>query len=226
MKKASDFFTSEQQQHIADAVKAAETRTVGEIVPVLATASGRYDRAEDIVGLLTALIVLTAGWIYCPAMHTVADWSHGALPSVAGLLTALGCVVAGFIAGSGLATWIPALRLPFILPAEMREEVQRSARVAFMQQRVRKTAASTGVLIYVSLFERQVVILPDHGISELHTPDVWQEVRDLLIDGLRRGDGAAGFQSAIAKCGDLLASSAPREDEDTNELPNTLQFVD
>lgn len=211
---------------ITAAVKAAEGRTSAEIVPVLATASGRYDRAEDIVGLLTGLLVLTAGWLTCPTLHTVSGWNSGIWQSAAGLLPAIGCVVVGFIAGSGLATRFPVLRLPFIRAVEMREEVERAAHVAFMERHVRKTIAATGVLIYISLYERQVVVLPDQGLGSLTTPSLWYDVRDRLLDGLKSGDGAAGFQIAIAKCGDILSAAAPRKTGDTDELSNTLHFID
>ncbi len=226
MKKASTFLDEAGKQAIEAAVKAAEDRTAGEIVPVLATASGRYDRAEDIVGLLTGLLALTVCWMACPTLHATSGWGGGLLQSTAGLLPALVSVVVGFIVGSGLATWFPVLRLPFIRPSEMAAEVQRAARVAFMVQRVRKTDAATGVLIYVSLYERQVVVLPDHGITGLTSPDVWREVRDRLIAGLKRGDGAGGFRAAIEKCGDILAEHSPRQSDDVDELPNTLRIID
>jgi len=207
-------------------VKKAEARTAGEIVPVLATASGRYDRSEDIVGLLTGLLALAICWLACPALHAASNWGGGLLQSTAGLLPALVSVVVGFIIGSGLATRFPVLRLPFIRPSEMAAEVQRAARVAFMEQRVRKTDAATGILIYVSLYERQVVVLPDHGITGLTAPDVWYAVRDRLIAGLKRGDAAGGFQAAIEQCGAILAEHSPRQVDDIDELSNTLRIID
>ena len=51
--KPANDFSDEQRRAVAQAVAEAEGKTSAEIVPVVATASGRYDRAEDIVGLWT-----------------------------------------------------------------------------------------------------------------------------------------------------------------------------
>ena len=56
MQQASTLFNEEQQQQVERAVQAAEGLTSCEVVPVVATASGRYDRPEDIVGLWLATL--------------------------------------------------------------------------------------------------------------------------------------------------------------------------
>ena len=58
MKLASQIFNDQERKRVDDAVAQAEKRTSAEIVPVVATSSGRYDRAEDIVGLFVGLIVV------------------------------------------------------------------------------------------------------------------------------------------------------------------------
>ena len=42
---------------IEAAIGEAEQKTAGEIVPVVATASGRYDRGEDLFGLVALCLV-------------------------------------------------------------------------------------------------------------------------------------------------------------------------
>ncbi len=49
MKRASKLFDIEQRQRIEQAVVEAESKSSCEIVPVVATSSGRYDRPEDII---------------------------------------------------------------------------------------------------------------------------------------------------------------------------------
>ena len=50
MQRAANFFNAEQRQQITRAVAQAESGTSCEIVPVVATVSGRYARPEDMVG--------------------------------------------------------------------------------------------------------------------------------------------------------------------------------
>lgn len=226
MKAASKRFSDADRQAVAQAIREAESRTAAEIVPVVATASGRYDRAEDIVGLLVGLLTLAAGWLTCSAVHPQPGWTAGSgLLPAAGLFPALFCVIGGFIAGSALASWFPRLRLPFVASREMEEEVGKAALSAFARSRVRKTAGATGVLLYVSLYERRVVVLPDDGIEGV-ADGAWAGVRDLLIEGLRRGAATEGLTEAIRQCGDVLAAPCPRRDDDVDELTNELLFVD
>ena len=226
MKRASKFFTESERNSIAEAVRAAEQKTSGEIVPVLSTASGRYDRAEDLFGLTFALIVLVACWILFQEIRPVeGDWASGQ-KLVLGLVPVLVIVFVGFSLGVALSTWIPALKLPFLSRREIEAEVDRSAAGAFQQFRVRGTAASTGVIIYISLFERMVQVLGDDMIDQKLSQDDWEQVKDLVIDGLRSGKAAEGLQRAIACCGDLLAVHFPIEPGDVNELTNELRIID
>jgi uncharacterized membrane protein len=56
MRRATDLFDQQQRKQVAQAVVEAEANTSCEIVPVVATVSGRYDRPEDIIGLWLAVI--------------------------------------------------------------------------------------------------------------------------------------------------------------------------
>ena len=66
MKKASQHFTEEEKKKISQAVKDAESKTAAEIIPVAATSSGRYDRAEDIIGLVIGIIVMVNALAFAP----------------------------------------------------------------------------------------------------------------------------------------------------------------
>jgi len=124
--------------------------------PLQATSSGRYDRAEDIFGVVLVLAALTLAWIFFQDLRPVGgDWESGQA-LVLGLVPILLIVIVGFLVGTTAATIIPVLRLPFISRKEMREEVERCAGEAFHRCKVRKTAGSSGILIYVSLYEHMV----------------------------------------------------------------------
>ena len=62
MKRASDVFGKEQRREVEAAIAEVEARTSAEIVVVAATRSGRYDRAEDLFGIMVAMIVCFAAW--------------------------------------------------------------------------------------------------------------------------------------------------------------------
>ena len=226
MARASRLFTDEDKQAIKDAVAQAESTTSGEIVPVVATRSGRYDRAEDIFGIILALIAVAVAWLlFQQARPAAGDWESGPTLTM-GLWVVLLTFAVAFVVGASLSTLVPALARPFVGKQELQEEVLRSAQQAFFEFRIRGTEGSTGILIYVSLFERMVWVIGDHAISEKLTQPDWDEVKDLVIEGLRNGKPTQGMCSAIARCGELLAAHFPIAPGDVNELSNELKLID
>lgn len=224
MKRATTLFGEKERATIAAAVAEAERGTSGEIVPVVATVSGRYDRAEDLFGVATALAAMSAVWIFFQEDRQTV-WSSFHVPRV-GLPILIVVVAAGFVLGALVATRFPVLRHPFIARREMREEVERRAREAFQRRGIRRTAGATGVLIYVSLYERMVHVVGDEAISAKIPPQDWQAICDRVVEGMRVGDAAAGLEQAIRKAGEILAVQLPIAPGDRNELPNELVLVD
>ncbi len=224
MKTAKSLFSAEDKQAVEAAIAEAEKMTAGEIVTVVATVSGRYDRAEDLFGLLFALIALSVAWLLLQGTTTEA-WS--ATPThVLGLPAIVGILIGGFVVGAALATHFPMLRLPFIARAEMIEEVERRARETFQRQSVRNTSSGTGVLIYVSLYEHIVKVIGDDGVAAQLSSDSLEKICTLVVDGLRQGRPADGLSQAVKKTGELLAPHLPPTVGDVNEIANQLILID
>jgi putative membrane protein len=223
MRKASAWFSQQDREAITAAIGEAEKTTAGEIVPVIATASGRYDRAEDLVGVIFASVALVLAWWLWPISQ--ADWS-GDWNSGPGLVGSLLTVWIGFVLGTVTATKLPALRMPFIGKPEMLDEVERRAMESFHRYRVRATAGGTGILVYVSLYERMVRVVGDDVIAEKLSQSDWDGVRDALIDGLAASRPTDGLVAAIRASGALLEQHFPIQPEDQNELSNELHLID
>ena len=85
-----------------------------------------------------------------------------------------------------------------------------------------QTQGRTGILLFVSLMEQRAVVLADRAIAEHLDAKVWQELIDLMIEGVKRGDLATGLTQAIQRCGELLTSHFPLADDDVNELRDHL----
>jgi putative membrane protein len=224
MKSTSAFFTEADKKMIAEAVASAESMTSCEIVPAVATASGRYDRAEDIFGLILSLVLLSVYWFFFQAPPE-ADWGAGAA-ALPPLWPVLVIVIAGFIAGASLATMFPVLRLPFLAKQEMKEEVERCAMETFKRQRIRATENSNGVLIYVSLYEHMVHVAGDDAVNEVVTAEDLQQVADIVVEGMKHGNPGSGIADAIKCCGEILKASFPYEEGDINELNDGLVILD
>ena len=225
MTRASRLFSEEDKQAVKAAIAEAEKKTSGEIVPVVATRSGRYDRAEDLFGVILGLVAVAVVWLlFQKIVPKGGDWEIGQTMRI-GLGTVLLTFAIAFIVGAAVSTWVPAIAHFLVPRREMRQEVQRAADEAFVKFRVRGTKAATGVLIYVSLFERMVWVVGDQAISEKLEQSHWHEAKDLVLDGLRRGKPAEGLCAAIQKCGEHLARHFPIAPNDVNELSNELQLI-
>ena len=224
MKTASSVFSAEDRQAVAAAIAEAEKRTSGEIVAVVATVSGRYDRAEDIFGLLFALIALSLAWLLFQGT-TQAAWSE-MQTHVLGLPAIVGILIVGFVIGATLATRFPALRLPFIARAEMIEEVERRGLETFQRQRIRDTSSGTGVLIYVSLYEHLVKVIGDDRVTANLSSDALGVICALAVGGLKQGRPGDALCQAVQKTAELLATHLPPTVGDSNELANQLILID
>jgi putative membrane protein len=215
--RSSDLLTVEERKSVEEAVVAAEEKTSGEIVVAIASSSGRYDRAEDLFGLLFALAMLALAWGFTARQ---AEWAVRPVPP--NLVSILTIVAVGFVVGATLATRLPRLARPFAGRRMMEEEVEAAAAALFQSQGIRRTASGTGVLIYISLFERIVRVLPDDAIAEKIPDAEWDEVCRRVVDGLRGNRAAEGLVAAVTLVGEKLAPHFPRAADDDDELPNEV----
>lgn len=223
---ASKLFSEADRAAISNAVAEAEKKTTGEIVPVLATASDRYDRAEDLFGLALAVVAVTAAWVFLQDVRPAAgDWRSGPEPSL-GLAEILAIFAGAWVVGVVVADKVPFLRRLFAGRWMMKPRVEAAAAEAFERFHARRTKAATGIVIYVSLFERRVAIRADRAISEKVTPVQWSEICAGLTRAMREGRARDGFVEAIGKCGELLARHFPVQPGDANELTNELRVID
>jgi len=225
MQQASTLFNEEQRQQVEQAVQAAEGLTSCEIVPVVATSSGRYDRPEDMVGLWLATLAAVLVWYLFP--RTLDDTGNWAGPSLlVQLPIILVAVVASFLVGVLLAARTGWLRRLFTPRQQMLEEVSARARETFFDKRIHHTKEATGLLIYLSLFEHLAVVLGDQNVMDQVGQDFLDNLCSQLTTGMREGHATEALCSVIATAGEKMSGPLPRGEQDTNELHDTLVLLD
>jgi putative membrane protein len=105
----------------------------------------------------------------------------------------------------------------------MRHKVKLRAERAFSQHAVSHTSERSGVLIMLSILERQIYVLPDRSLDGLASADQWAQVVQAAVERLQGGDIASGLCQGIEQCGVLLAGICPgRPGDNPNELPDEL----
>jgi len=212
---------SEQERHqISRWVAEAEGETCAEIVCVVASESGRYDRAEALLGFGLALLAL--GLVHGMYQGGSGSWGPAqALPVSWEMAT----LVVGFVLGNLLGTYFPQLRRPLVGQKELRQETLRSAHSVFTRRRLASTRQKAGLLLYVSLFERQMVVLADEGALGALGQSGVDEIRDLAQGALRQKKPVKAFEESIKRAAQLLAPGLPREADASNQLPDELVLI-
>jgi putative membrane protein len=102
--------------------------------------------------------------------------------------------------------------LPPVRRALTPKRVQRSAaHGAALAQFVARglDRSQCGVLVYVSLAERYIRIVPAEEAARLVTHDQWQDAVDAALGLLAAGATEAALVGLAARCGDLLAGPFP-----------------
>ena len=207
--------TDGERALVEAAVQAAEQHTSAEIVPMIVGRSGLYREAHHRAGLLSAVLVLTAlltietAWL---------PWGWHA----SNALWLLGVTMLAYVFGSWIGTWSPVLRL-FTSRERMRQKVELRAERAFAQHGLARTRERTGLLLMVSLLERQVYVLADHSLHGRISDEQWQKVVAVVVERMKVGDLADGLCRGIEASGILLASACPpRAGDNPNELSNAV----
>ncbi len=214
----SRLFSAADLERISAAVHDAEKRTSGEIVPYVVEQCDDYEFAEWRGGALLALLSA----IVLMFLHSyTAIW----LPiDLAGKLLA---VLLAFGAGMLLVKYVPGLKRILAGSAAMERRLHQRASEAFVAEEVFLTRDRTGILLFLSLLERRVLVLGDAGINQKVKQEEWQDVVSTVIAGIRAGSPVDGLVNAVQKCGALLERRGVNiRADDRDELSDTLRIKD
>ncbi|CBK43990.1 conserved protein of unknown function DUF477 [Nitrospira defluvii] len=207
--------TEAERARVEAAVEAAEERTSAEIVPMIVGRSGVYREAHHRVGLLSAVLALT---VLLTIESPWLPWGWHAANAV----WLLGVTTLAYSLGAWGGTWPPVLRL-FTSRERMHRKVQLRAQLAFAQHGLAQTRERTGLLLLVSLLERQVSVLADQSLRDGISDAEWQEVVAVVVERLKVGDLVGGLCCGIETSGMLLARACPvRAGDNPNELSNQV----
>ena len=209
-KWARAYLRPERVQLVEDAIRAAEAKTSGEIVPMIGRRSSTIGHVPVILACLMVTVFLIAdgpGWQY----ELIGEhWAWYLVDTVLLLLL------------SGQLARIPLLQRLLTTSGDQAMQVDMRAQLEFYQSNIHATASATGVLLLVSLMEHRAVVLADAAIDSKVPDETWDEVIGMTIDGIKKGHGGLGLAAAIESCGDILATEFPIGADDVNELRDTL----
>jgi putative membrane protein len=209
-------FTDQDLERIKLAVKAAESKISGEIVPVFVERSGTYEIANYRAGAVFAAIaflkiIIIDTWF--PAFAVYDPFWIFVLVAGAGILGAL------------LAKYVDPIRKLFLNSIHLDLSTSRAAQAAFLSQEVFNTSQRTGIMIFISFFEHKVIVMADSGISKVVPQQEWDALVERIIANIRQGKLVDGIEGAIKRCGEILLEKGFLiTPDDINELGDDLRF--
>jgi putative membrane protein len=207
------FLSKTDREEIQEAVRQAELTTSGEIVPMVVSSSYTYPMA-DVLGAaafslpLSIIATIAAGNVFWLGSQNM--WIFIGL---------FGLLFAGFYEIIKRTSWLKRL---FVAGSEMDAEVKEAAESAFFKEGLHRTRHETGILIFISIFERRVWVLADRGINAKVPQDAWNNIVDQITAGIRRHRQCKAICEAIQTAGRLLTEHFPVQPDDTDELQNLI----
>jgi putative membrane protein len=182
----------EEAARVEAAIRAAQARSSGQIVCVLARASSSY---ETLPLIWSALVALAAPWPLLAFTDLAAERIFAAQLAI-------------FILALAILS-LPALRLHLTPRGVRRSNAHRAAIEQFVLRGLTHCAERNGILIYVSLAERYARIIADEGAAKAINQSQWKAVVDSLTGAMKAQTTGEALIGAATTCGDLLAQHFP-----------------
>lgn len=209
-------FSEEDQNRIRAAVKQAEEKISGEIVPVFVEQSGFYTIAQYRGALVMAALTFVGIIVYDKLVPT---WG------VFDPIYILSIVALGAVMGAALPQFIVPLKRFLVGQKHFDRATRAKAENAFLEEEVFATRHRTGIMIFISFFEREVIVMADRGISKVVDQKEWDNIVRTIITGIGKGKIVEGLEAAIKRCGEvLLEKGFDITPDDVNELRDDLRI--
>ncbi len=204
---ARPFLTAESKAALTEAVRAVESCSSAELVVAVRPRSGSYLHADLVAGILAGLAAL--------AVLLYSQWQFGLVwflidPVVVGALASLA------------ASRSAVVRRVFTRRRTRRQRVEDAARATFVERRIHGTGGRTGILLYISILEREAAIVVDVGIEALATTDAWRKAAGEIEAAVRSGAEGTAVAERIRALAAILSPALARDAADVDELANEV----
>lgn len=206
-------------ERIKAAVKNAEEKISGEIVPVLVERSGDYLIAlykGSLIGAAFTFVTMVVldRFVINDAVNTL----------FYDPIFILLIVILGGVLGAVVPYFSDSVKRLLVARRYQDLMTRQCAENAFLEEEVFNTRQRTGVMIFVSFFEHEVIVMADKGISKIVDQKQWDKIVQDLIKDIRNGRVVEALESGIKQCGDILLEKGFRKTiDDVNELRDDLR---
>ncbi|WFP49584.1 hypothetical protein PL263_15970 [Methylomonas sp. EFPC3] len=196
------------QSRLWDAIKSLENGSQAEAVVVFRARSGDYAAVPLLWGLAAAWLAFTL-IMYAPVYFE--NWLVYYAP------------LAMFALAYGVGS-LPAVKRCSVRRSTRDKRVEIMARAIFQKGGIQHTRDKTGFLVYCSLLERRVFLLPDRGLELAIPLAIWQELQSEFDRIFAERQPEQCLLQALEKTAAAFARYLPVRAGDINELPDRLDI--
>lgn len=202
--------SEEDQKIVRERAAAFEARTGAQ---VLAAVVERCDAYPELPWKAFAV---------CAGVGALALFAQLAAGGTAPALATLAAPLAAGAVGALATTFLPPWARLFLDRRRREAEALQHAQALFLRSELFATRERTGILVLVSLFERQVVILPDNSIAAYVSPDELKRIIDAMARNLAARRTAQALVGGLDELESLLLGKGCRGTSAGDEIAEEL----
>jgi putative membrane protein len=202
-------FKENIKENIVQAVREIESKSSAEIVAIIKKRSGNYTD-----------LALWAGFVLMFVVYSFFMFSPDEYDSYLIYILSL---ISFFVGYAAVQIFNP---LTFLLAKKKRlaHNAELYARAVFQKGGIRHTIGKTGVLFYLSLFEKQVVVLADRGAQTCIPAEEWDKINESFREIFKTKKPETQFIEILKNSAPVFGKYLPIQPDDINELPDDLNI--
>jgi putative membrane protein len=200
-------FNEDFRTRLYDTIKDIENDSLVEIVVLIKAQSGSYRDIPIWAGMIASFVVYTF-FMFSPFefdVYLIYAFTLLSFPLVYTIFTSL-----------------PKLKAKFTKRSRMDKNVEINARAIFQKGGVRFTSERIGTLIYLSILEQKVFILPDRGAKNAVPAQDWEKIEADFQSIFNEANLPDALLEKLAGCQPIFHEFIPPVENDINELPDDL----
>ncbi len=205
----SNYFKEETRSKIGRVISQIESQSHVELVVIIKSRVHGYSEFPLAIGSALAFVALT----YFRFSHEFYDdW-----------VVYIG-IVFSFVMGAVLVGGIPMLLRLVVGQKRLGKSAEIMARACFQKGGIHHTRDKTGVLIFIAVWERQIVIIPDQGVESAIPTSEWKKIQQGFRGVFQANNPGHSLIEKLEGLQTLFSRYVPQVEGDINELPDNLEI--
>ncbi len=203
MKRFNESFRTK----LYETIEFIENNSLVEMVVIIKPRSGKYRDVPIWCGVIFSFL------LYTFFMFSAFEF---------GVYMIYGMTILSFLLVYSFVSVVSVFLELFTSTKRKARNVEINARAIFQKGGIRFTEERIGTLMYISLFEKQVFILPDRGAENAIPIDDWKEIKEDFQSVFESGDVPAELIKKLYRWQPVFAKYIPPIENDINELPDDM----